>query len=46
MYCEETASLEKEFLITYIQGDHFSLEDDILKIFDVDNQILEARRIK
>lgn len=46
MYCEETASLEKEFLITYIQGDHFSLEDDILKIYDVDNQILEARRIK
>ena len=44
-YCEDTASLEKEFLITYIQGDRFSLDGDILKIYDLDNQILEARRV-
>jgi heat shock protein HslJ len=44
-YCEDIASLEKEFLITYIQGDRFSLDGDILKIYDLDNQILEARRL-
>ncbi|MFT5751143.1 MAG: heat shock protein HslJ [Flavobacteriales bacterium] len=44
-YCADTASLEKEFLITYIQGDHFSLDGDLLKIYDLDNQILEARRV-
>lgn len=44
-YCADTASLEKEFLITYIQGDRFSLDGDILKIYDLENQILEARRV-
>ena len=44
-YCEDTASLEKEFLITYIQGDRFSLDGNILKIYDLENQILKARRL-
>lgn len=45
-YCEDVGSLEKEFLITYIQGDTFSLEDGILKIYDLENQILEAKATK
>ncbi|WP_236641976.1 DUF4377 domain-containing protein [Dokdonia sinensis] len=45
-YCENIGSLEKEFLITYIQGDSFTLEDGILKIYDLENQILEAKATK
>ncbi|MEQ3655286.1 MAG: DUF4377 domain-containing protein [Dokdonia sp.] len=43
MLCKDKASLEKEFLITFIQGDRFTLEGDTLRIYDIDNQILEAQ---
>ncbi len=44
--CTDIGSLEKEFLITYIQGDSFSLEEGVLKIYDLENQILEAKAIQ
>ncbi len=42
-FCKDKASLEKEFLITFIQGDRFTLDGDTLRIYDIDNQILEAQ---
>lgn len=42
-YCADKASLEKEFFITFIQGDRFTLEGTTLRIYDIDNPILEAQ---